>query len=83
MAPAVDFDSFLAKYVKTNVLPGSVDYDHEFLVKDLLGELIAANEKTFSKLGLPILVCLEAATQDITHRVRAHSHWFRLLYPVR
>lgn len=57
MDQAFDLQSFLAKYVDTNVAAGSVKFDHDFLLENVLGGMHRANSDVFSKTGFHILVC--------------------------
>lgn len=46
----------LATYVETNVVAGSVEFDHAFLLEKVLASLHRANSDVFSKIGCQILV---------------------------
>ncbi|KIV78525.1 hypothetical protein PV11_10234 [Exophiala sideris] len=50
-----DFESFLGKYVTTNVAPGSVLYDSEFLIGELLDNLTKTDKGSFEKVGFYVL----------------------------
>ena len=56
MTQPLNLDSFLNRYVNTNVGPGSKPYDRQFLVKDLLGDLNQVDLECFEKMGFHLLV---------------------------
>ena len=55
MTQPQDFDSFLRKYVNTNIAPGSKPYDREFLVDDLLKGLNQEDKTCSGKMSFNVL----------------------------
>jgi hypothetical protein len=67
MAPTLEFDTFLARYVDTNIVQGSPHFDEAFLVGDLLSSL--NKTKGMGNIGISVMVQDPPLLADISLQI--------------